>query len=240
MRSLRALLQLTLLGFALSAGAAHAALCNVPGRQDATCLGAIASNGPGQPTCPAGQLTVSPSQWQGSSWSSPVCKPAPPLFNAALCQWGSSNGISCNSPPWYGRTFPIEVCDSFTPGAAWSCYSNLAWVSFSPAGAPSIRNYYFVVKGADANGVSLQCFGVDIAGGCSMTMWTPYNGIAPANRRQGSLLVDSGANVVWGGSQTAYAGGQAQMSPILYVPYSNLVNGTLTIWTYGGYGGFAP
>lgn len=121
-------------------GSAQAALCNVPGRQDATCLNAIVSTGPAQPTCGAGQTTVQPSTWQGASWSTPVCtNPIPPRPSAMVCSYGFASGPTWSGSSWnYSCNPPPPSC---TPGS-W-VYSVPWFFSLACGNSNSLVEYGF-------------------------------------------------------------------------------------------------
>lgn len=145
MKKLLPLLALTL----ALAQSASAALCNVPGRQDATCLSAIANASTAQPSCPSGQLTVTPAQWAGSYWTSPVCKAPviPPAPSSLVCAYGFAWGPSWNGSQWAYGCNPYPSCPDqlFSPygsgpplpgstGITWVGNSGLSCGAGSPGG----------------------------------------------------------------------------------------------------------
>lgn len=146
MKHLRVLTVLA--GWLALAAPSFAALCNVPGRQDATCLSAIVSAGPARPSCGAGQTTLTPAQWTGSSWTNPVCQASmPPAPTAAVCQYGFSSGPAWNGSSWAYTCAAGPAC---APGQTLADYvlpNSYYGTSFSAGGnasSPQGGNQYLV------------------------------------------------------------------------------------------------
>lgn len=100
---------------ALLAAPSFGADCSIPGQQDVTCLSPITHSALSKPICSAGQITVTPATWNGSSWASPVCQtPIPPKPTSAACQFGFASG-----PAWTGSTWTYTcAAPTCVPGNA--------------------------------------------------------------------------------------------------------------------------
>lgn len=176
---------------------AYGALCNVPGRQDATCLSPIAFNGPAQPTCAGGQTTVTPATWLGSHWSNPVCQSLiPPAPSQLVCTYGFASGPTWNGSTWAYVCNPPPVvyspgtCSRFTTaGTTWP-YS-----SQSPT-------FGFMIA---TTGAYLSCY----SGQLAMALWNGNHQGIYLGLTTGYSSGWNGGVYVGGVSVNDYSGGQA-------------------------------